>query len=68
MECRGDTLRVSLNGCNGIQGRRAFTYTGGAAGYVERPLDPLLGGTLEEKVPPYSITVFELAAAPATQK
>jgi hypothetical protein len=58
--------KVFLTGCNTITEGKAFVYAGGSEGFTPQEgsvkLDSL--GTLTQRLPPYSITVFELRAPP----
>ena len=56
--------RVDLAGCGSVSAARAFTYTGGAAGLQPLPVENI-GGIVEARVEPYSLTVLDLAVSPA---
>jgi hypothetical protein len=54
------STRVDLGECGDIAAARAFTYSGGDAGF--RKLDVAPASTLALVVPPYSMTVLDLTA------
>jgi hypothetical protein len=54
------STRVDLGECGDIAAARAFTYSGGDAGF--RKVDVAPASTLALVVPPYSMTVLDLTA------
>jgi hypothetical protein len=57
---RPQDAKIELHGCAAPRSVKSFVYTGGAAGFLAG--DAKIEGTnLRAKLPPYSITVIELA-------
>jgi hypothetical protein len=50
------TLVASISGCGDLAVARAFSYTGGEEGFSPAP-----AGSMEQRLPPWSVTVLELA-------
>jgi hypothetical protein len=67
-----DTARlgqIDLGACGAVASRHAFAYSEAAPGFV--PQAPAQGGpstTLEQALPPWSITVIDLELAQALPK
>jgi hypothetical protein len=57
------SARISLQGCAPVALARAFTYTGGEAGFSEVPVTSTKD-VLEIVVAPYTINVLDLGTAP----
>lgn len=55
------STRVTLQGCGPVALTRAFTYTGGEAGFTNLTVSSK-NGVLDARVEPYSINVIELTA------
>jgi hypothetical protein len=57
---------LELSGCGSPRAARAFSYSGGAGGFVERQVaDANAGSTLHLAVDPYSIQVVDVEVAPS---
>lgn len=54
--------RIALEGCTPPTGIKSYLYTGAESGFVPGEVK-LVGGALEGKLPPYSITVIELGGS-----
>ena len=57
---RPNNASIELKGCVAPDGVKSYVYTGGDQGFVGGDVK-LEGGALKGKLPPYSITVIELA-------
>ena len=55
---------IDLGACAPAYKERAFTYTGGPAGFAPATASRITAGVLRRTAPPYSMTVIDLTAAP----
>jgi hypothetical protein len=59
----GLKAKIDVSSCGTVASRRTFGYAGQPAGFGEPKTASGGGGVVEESVPPYSITVFDIALA-----
>jgi hypothetical protein len=59
----GLKAKIDVASCGDVTSRRTFTYTGHPGGFGEGKTTQGGGTTIEESVPPYSITVLDLTLA-----
>lgn len=57
------TAQIDLTACGGVDSRRTFVYTGDPRGFVEEPSVRGEASRLNQLLPPYSISVFDLKLA-----
>ena len=57
----GLKAKIDLASCGSVASRRSFIYAGYPGGFGEPKTQPGGGSVIEETVPPYSITVLDLA-------
>ena len=55
-------MEIDVSSCGSAASRRTFTYSGGKSGFVEQATQGE-GGTLYQRVAPYSIAVMDVALA-----
>ncbi len=60
--------RIDAGMCGRITSRKTYVFTGDKNGFSEPTVRPNEGETINERLPPYSITVMELQTSPAAKK
>jgi hypothetical protein len=58
---------LKLDGCTGTATRRTYVYTGGEKGFAPSTTGAVESGKMEQLLPPYSMTVFDVQVGNAPQ-